>query len=132
MSEWIKWNGGACPVHPNTRVDVRYRDLAREDGLAGASLVWAHVCGDVDIVSYRLSGDQQSANALGTQIEGTHYLGFKVQPVEFINANDLDFLQGSIIKYISRHKLKGKQADVEKAIHFCKLILELQYESASS
>ena len=64
-------------------------------------------------------------NALGMQVNGDHYLGMKIQPVEFVNANDMDFLQGSVVKYISRHKLKGKQKDVEKAIHFCKLILEL-------
>lgn len=68
-----------------------------------------------------------SDSALGTQIQGNHYLGMKIQPVEFVNANNMDFLQGSVVKYISRHKLKGKKADVEKAIHFCKLILELQY-----
>ena len=74
-----------------------------------------------------IQDNAMEGGALGTQISGNHYLGFKIQPVEFINANDMDFLQGSVVKYISRHKLKGRQKDVEKAIHFCKLILELQY-----
>lgn len=65
--------------------------------------------------------------ALATQVAGSHYKGLKIQPVEYINANDLDFLQGNVVKYITRHKHKGKAEDVRKALHFCQLILELQY-----
>ena len=66
-------------------------------------------------------------SALKTQVAGKHYKDFKIQPVEYINANDLDFLQGNVIKYITRHKHKGKAEDVKKALHFCQLILEMQY-----
>ena len=69
----------------------------------------------------------QGESALGTQVNGTHYLQFEIQPIQFINANKLDFLAGNVVKYISRHKLKGGADDVKKAIHYCKLILELQY-----
>lgn len=128
MSEWIKWDGGECPVDGDVRVDTKWEDGAILSNDTASDWAWGMGGG---IIAYRLS-EQKSANALGTQVSGGHYLGFEIQPVEFINANNLDFLQGSVIKYISRHKLKGKQADVEKAIHFCKLIIELQYESASS
>lgn len=67
------------------------------------------------------------SSALDKQISGNHYKGCKIQPVEYIQANDLDYLQGNVIKYVTRHKLKNGKADIEKAIHYLELILELQY-----
>jgi hypothetical protein len=66
-------------------------------------------------------------NALDKQEGGSHYKQMKIQPVEYITANKLDFLQGNVVKYISRHAAKGGKQDVEKAIHYCHLILQLQY-----
>jgi hypothetical protein len=66
-------------------------------------------------------------SALDKQISGNHYKGCKIQPVEYIQANELDYLQGNVIKYVTRHKLKNGKADIEKAIHYLELILELQY-----
>jgi Cdc6-like AAA superfamily ATPase len=51
----------------------------------------------------------------------------KVQPVEFIHANSVPYMEGNVIKYISRHKSKNGAGDVRKAIHYCQLILELEY-----
>ena len=65
--------------------------------------------------------------ATDTQEGGTHYKDMAIQPIQFINANDLDFLQGNVIKYVTRHKAKNGAADIRKALHYCQLILELQY-----
>lgn len=67
-------------------------------------------------------------SALDIQIGGEHYRKMKIQPIEFIHANELDFLQGNVVKYITRHKNKNGAADVRKALHYCQLILELQYK----
>ena len=67
-------------------------------------------------------------SALETQVAGDHYKKIKIQPVEYIEANNLDFLQGNVVKYITRHKDKGHVDDVRKAIHYCQLILQLQYK----
>lgn len=69
----------------------------------------------------------QANDALAVQVAGKHYKDFKIQPVEFITANDLDFLQGNAIKYLVRHKLKNGAEDIKKALHYCQLILQLQY-----
>lgn len=66
-------------------------------------------------------------SALDTQEGGDHYKSMAIQPVEFINANGLDFLQGNVIKYACRHKNKNGAEDVRKIIHYAQLILELQY-----
>jgi len=67
-------------------------------------------------------------SALATQQGGDHYRTMAIQPIQFIEANKLDFLQGNVIKYVARHKSKNGAADIRKAIHYCQLILELQYK----
>lgn len=61
------------------------------------------------------------------QIAGTHYSRMKSQPIDFINANNFLFLEGCVIKYVSRHKVKGKKEDILKAIHCLELIIKRDY-----
>ena len=70
-------------------------------------------------------------SALNEQIGGSHYKDCKIQPVEFIEANNIGFLEGCVIKRATRHNRptgKGRQ-DIEKAIHELQLLLELRYPS---
>jgi hypothetical protein len=60
--------------------------------------------------------------ALSEQVGGDHYLGFEIQPVEFIVRNELGFLEGNIIKRICRYRQKGHVQDLDKIIHECELI----------
>jgi hypothetical protein len=62
-----------------------------------------------------------------SQVGGSHYKDMPIQPAEFIHANALGFFEGNIIKYACRHKSKNGAQDVRKIIHYCQLILELQY-----
>lgn len=66
-------------------------------------------------------------NALDTQVGGDHYKTMAIQPVEFICANKLDFISGNICKYAARHKRKNGAQDVEKIIHYAKILLQLEY-----
>lgn len=65
--------------------------------------------------------------ALDVQEGGNHYKDMAIQPVEYITANEIPFMEGSVIKYVSRHKAKNGAQDIKKAIHFLNLILELHY-----
>ena len=66
---------------------------------------------------------------LDQQVGGQHYMECKIQPVEYIHANGLDYLEGNVIKYITRHRTKGEgRKDIEKAIHYAQLILEMEYD----
>ncbi len=68
-------------------------------------------------------------SALGTQIGGSHYREGGIQPVQYIEANQLGFLEGCVVKRLTRHNRdtgKGRQ-DIEKAIHELQLLLELRY-----
>ena len=61
------------------------------------------------------------------QIGGQHYQKFKIQPSKFVVENKLLFPEGCAIKYICRHRFKGKKEDVLKAIHFLEMIIERDY-----
>jgi hypothetical protein len=69
--------------------------------------------------------------ALNIQVAGDHYKKQAIQPVQYIHANGIGFLPGNVIKYISRYKDKGGAQDVRKAIHYCQMILELEFKEKS-
>lgn len=66
-------------------------------------------------------------SALQSQEGGDHYREMPMQPVEFIHANGLGFIEGSVIKYVCRHKRKNGRQDLEKAIHFLQILIEKDY-----
>lgn len=65
-------------------------------------------------------------NPLDTQIGGQHYKSFKIQPVEFITANNLGFCEGNIIKYVVRYKAKNGLQDLKKARHYIDILIDLE------
>jgi hypothetical protein len=65
--------------------------------------------------------------ALDVQVGGQHYKKYPIQVVEFCQKNQLNSIESSIIKYAVRHRDKGGKQDVEKIIHYAKLLLELEY-----
>lgn len=67
------------------------------------------------------------SNPLQTQVGGNHYKDLKIQPIEFIHANNLDFMAANVVKYVVRAKNKNGAQDIRKAIHYCQLILKLDY-----
>ena len=69
----------------------------------------------------------EEATALQKQVGGAHYAEMAIQPIEFITANDLSFLEGNIIKYVCRHKKKNGADDIKKAMHYCELLLQMEY-----
>ena len=66
-------------------------------------------------------------SAKETQVGGDHYRELVIQPVEFCHKNGLGFCESSVIKYVTRHKRKNGKQDLEKAIHFLKLLIEMEY-----
>lgn len=63
---------------------------------------------------------------LNKQVDGTHYSKLAIQPVEYIHANNIPFIEGSIIKYVTRWRDKGGMVDLRKAAHFIDLLIELE------
>ena len=76
---------------------------------------------------FKLKPQRATERATDKQIGGKHYKEYKIQPIEFIVANKLDFIQGNIIKYCLREK-QGENPDDKwnKIIHYCELAKELK------
>lgn len=60
------------------------------------------------------------------QVAGIHYINQTIQTWDFITANKLPFLEGSIIKYIVRFREKGGITDLEKAAHYLEKLIEVE------
>jgi len=75
----------------------------------------------------KLKPHRSNLKATDKQIGGDHYRSYSIQPIEFIIANNLNFIQGNIIKYTLRKK-DGEHPNEkwDKIIHYCELAKELQ------
>lgn len=73
--------------------------------------------------------NEKLSTPLADQIGGDHYSKLAIQPVDYIHANNLGFIEGCVVKYVSRHKSKNGKQDIEKAIHFLNILLELEYKN---
>ena len=62
------------------------------------------------------------------QVAGAHYQKLKIQPIEYIMANELGFCEGAIVKYISRWRDKGGVDDLRKIKQFCEFLIESELE----
>lgn len=68
----------------------------------------------------------ETKNPLDEQVGGDHYSKLAIQPAVYSERNNLSYLQGNIIKYVTRYKDKNGIEDLYKAIHSIKLLIELE------
>jgi hypothetical protein len=64
---------------------------------------------------------------LNSQIGGSHYKQYAIQPVEYAMANNLNYCQANAIKYVTRYRDKNGKEDLLKAIHNIQILIELEY-----
>jgi hypothetical protein len=82
---------------------------------------------------YRVKEQSQTGvSALDVQVGGSHYKDMRIQPAEFILANDIGWGEGCAIAYLSRWRSKGGIDDLRKARHTIDLIIEQELSSHSS
>ena len=60
-----------------------------------------------------------------TQVGGSHYKDKSIQPWDYIIANDLGYLEGNVVKYVSRWKNKNGVEDLKKAQHYLSKLIEV-------
>ncbi len=65
-------------------------------------------------------------SALDEQVGGSHYKGLAIQPAEYVHANRIPYLEGSVIYYVSRWREKGGIEDLRKARHTLDLLMQLE------
>lgn len=64
-----------------------------------------------------------------TQVGGSHYTNLSIQPMQYSMANELNALQHTIIKYVTRYHDKGKPLqDLAKAKHCIDMLIEFELE----
>lgn len=54
------------------------------------------------------------------QVGGCHYK-CKYQVIDYVMKHSLNFIQGNVLKYVTRFRKKNGAEDLKKAIHYCKL-----------
>ena len=67
----------------------------------------------------RLYGTEEKNN-----IKPDHYGGSEIDVISFCQANNLDFMQGNVIKYVFRYKNKNGLEDLEKAKEYIDRMIE--------
>jgi len=68
-----------------------------------------------------------TASPKDVQVGGNHYQCFPIQPGVFCERNRLTHYESNIVKYVCRHRLKGKKEDLLKARHYIDLLIEECY-----
>lgn len=62
------------------------------------------------------------------QVGGEHYQK-PIQPWDYITLNRLGYLEGNIIKYVTRYKEKNGLQDLYKAKHYLEKLIEVNSET---
>lgn len=65
------------------------------------------------------------------QVDGEHYQT-AIQPWDYITMNRLGYLEGNIIKYVTRYKEKNGIKDLEKARHYIDKLIEVNTAQSST
>ena len=61
----------------------------------------------------------------------SHYADRGIEPIEYIRANRLDFLEGNVVKYVTRHRYKAGVVDLRKAQQYLDWMIE-EYENGGA
>ncbi len=69
------------------------------------------------------------AGVEGTPVSPPHYSRWKIQPIEFLMANQIGFAEANVIKYVCRHDAKNGAEDLLKARRYIDYILKHRYNA---
>lgn len=126
-----RWEKRACPFCGNKKVSVSADDEyiycvccgsrgPRVDCFGMAVDLWNGDKGLVSFFKKNYANEKEEHDATNP----THYSRWKIEPLDFISANNLDFLRGNIIKYIMRYDAKGGLEDLKKARVYLEKLIE--------
>ena len=79
----------------------------------------------IDAVSTPEEEEAFNAIANSLQVGGSHYKDKAIQPWDYIASNSLGYLEGNIVKYVSRWREKGGLEDLKKAQHYLTKLIEV-------
>ena len=70
---WIKWNGGECPVPPETTVGLKFRCGALGWEVRAGRYLWSHDGIDYDVVEYCIGTEQADLDAAEQLLRANGY-----------------------------------------------------------
>lgn len=66
----------------------------------------------------------KAVEEIKNNIKPSYYHKGKIDTIKFCLENDLDFLQGNVVKYVVRYKEKNGIEDLNKAMEYLKRLIE--------
>lgn len=57
----------------------------------------------------------------------SHYTKWWIEPLEYINSNKMSYMEGNIIKYLTRYRFKNWLEDLKKCEFYIKRLIK-EYE----
>lgn len=120
----IKERNRLANIAASERIRLAYMDAREREEFNIESEAFAAIVSTIR--DQDVADEQKYESALNKQVAGDHYKKMKIQPVEFIHANNIPFIEGCIIKYAARWRDKGGIKDLEKIVHFAQLLIELE------
>lgn len=137
---WIEWSGGECPLPDDCQVETQKHNGKFFGAGLAMNRAWECIAAyrpvpsepAPEIVLRTKTKHGQSVTIeqpLDTQVAGDHYKKLKIQPVEYIHGNGIGFIEGSVIKYVTRWRDKGGIDDLRKARHFIDLLIDLELKN---
>lgn len=70
----------------------------------------------------------KKTTANDVQVAGSHYQA-DIQTWDYILAHGLGYLEGNIVKYVSRHRQKNGLEDLQKARHYLDKLIEVEAQN---
>lgn len=65
-------------------------------------------------------------------VSPNHYSRYAIQPITFLSANHIGFLEGNIIKYVCRYDAKNHVEDLLKARAYLDALIEREKQAKST
>ena len=108
-------------VNVDTDTSIQLATLAKKCRMSRGQLIDELVRGFGDKIKPQKPAQMAAKEE---QIGGNHYKDMKIQPIEYILGNNLNYCEANVVKYISRWKSKGGIEDLRKAKHYIDLLIE--------
>lgn len=114
MEEYYEGNGF---TYLSEQAFIEYMDLGKY--VASLNVEHQEEVKESERILSEAKQRQEEHDAINPQ----HYNQYSIQPLDYIEANGLDFCEGNVIKYVSRYKQKNGLEDLKKAqVYLRKLI----------
>ena len=104
----------------------RYGDQIFEILSENDKMVYYKTVGQGYIIHHKSAKEYWKRNFLEIKESYNHYQKGSIQPIDYIEANNMCFNSGNIIKYVTRYKYKNGIEDLYKARDYLDRLIELE------